>query len=45
MLSDLVMSSDAGQNKQGLPNHTTQKTEKAELESLMHSLFYYSTQL
>jgi len=39
------MSPDAVQNKQGLPNQTTQKTEQAELESLLCNLFYYSTQL
>lgn len=45
MCTDLVMSSDAGQNKQGLSNETTQKTEEIELQSLLHDLFYYSNQL
>lgn len=45
MCTDLVMSSDAGQNKQGLSNETTQETEEIELQSLLHDLFYYSNQL
>lgn len=43
--TDLAMSPDAGQNKQGLPNQTAQKTEAAEFQSLLHNLLYYSNQL
>lgn len=39
------MPPNAGQNEQSLPNKTSQNIGEAELESLLHKLFYYSTQL
>lgn len=45
MCSDLAMPPNAGQKEQDLPNETAQNTGEAELEALLHKLFYYSTQL
>lgn len=45
MCSDLEMPPNAGQNEQDLPNKTAKNTGEAELESLLHKLFYYSSQL
>lgn len=45
MCSDLAKPLNAGQNEQGLTNKTAQNTGEAELDSLLHKLFYYSTQL